>query len=332
MKRLFHLHQALRCTKIRAERALVQRQIEQLQAKMQRMSSLSTGAECPTCSQPLGESFEMATAHITAEQAKLSERLSELAVVETAKAAPPESVTESQIQVQNIQRAVERPQTKLQELQKCQQLEAKVKSLESEQSSYTVEIRSAEENLGRAKEKLAGFKFTDEEYLKEKGRHDAAQRLLEVARLQRVRLEGELNTQRALVARTQDEIARFEERCSELEKLRREVRIVDECDRIVTAFRKFVNSSIRPRMAELASEYLTDLTDGRYSTVELEEDFTPTVLEDGEPKRIISGGEEDILNLCMRISLSHMLAERAGQNFSLLMLDEVFGSLDENRR
>jgi len=27
-----------------------------------------------------------------------------------------------------------------------------------------------------------------------------------------------------------------------------------------------------------------------------------------------------------------MLAERAGQSFSLLMLDEVFGSLDEGRR
>jgi exonuclease SbcC len=85
-------------------------------------------------------------------------------------------------------------------------------------------------------------------------------------------------------------------------------------------------------MAELASEYLTDLTDGRYSAVELAEDFTPTVVEDGEAKRVISGGEEDILNLCMRIALSHMLAERAGQHFSLLLLDEVFGSLDEGRR
>jgi exonuclease SbcC len=85
-------------------------------------------------------------------------------------------------------------------------------------------------------------------------------------------------------------------------------------------------------MAELASEYLADLTDGRYSSVELEDDFTPTVVEDGEAKRVISGGEEDILNLCMRISLSHMLAERAGQHFSLLILDEVFGSLDEGRR
>ena len=118
----------------------------------------------------------------------------------------------------------------------------------------------------------------------------------------------------------------------EVERLRREVRIFDECDRVMTDFRKFVNSSIRPRMAELASEYLADLTDGRYSAVELAEDFTPTVVEDGEAKRVISGGEEDILNLCMRISLSHMLAERAGQSFSLLMLDEVFGSLDEGRR
>jgi exonuclease SbcC len=118
----------------------------------------------------------------------------------------------------------------------------------------------------------------------------------------------------------------------EVERLRRDVRLCDECDRMVTEFRKYVNSSIRPRMAELASEYLADLTDGRYTAVELAEDFTPTVVEDGEAKSVISGGEEDILNLCMRVSLSHMLAERAGQHFSLLILDEVFGSLDEGRR
>jgi exonuclease SbcC len=168
--------------------------------------------------------------------------------------------------------------------------------------------------------------------LREKGGFDATQRLMEIARLQRVRLEGEVNTKTALVERTKGELVRFDERVLEVEKLRRDVRVCDECDRVVTEFRKYVNLSIRPRMAELASEYLADLTDGRYSAVELEEDFTPTVVEDGEAKRVISGGEEDILNLCMRISLSHMLAERAGQHFSLLILDEVFGSLDEGRR
>jgi len=43
-------------------------------------------------------------------------------------------------------------------------------------------------------------------------------------------------------------------------------------------------------------------------------------------------GEEDIANLVLRLAISQMIAERAGQAFSLLILDEVFGSLDETRR
>ena len=50
------------------------------------------------------------------------------------------------------------------------------------------------------------------------------------------------------------------------------------------------------------------------------------------PKPVISGGEQDIANLCLRLAISQMIAERAGQSFSLLVLDEVFGSLDEARR
>ena len=56
------------------------------------------------------------------------------------------------------------------------------------------------------------------------------------------------------------------------------------------------------------------------------------MLEDGVPKPVISGGEQDIANLCLRLAISQMIAERAGQSFSLLILDEVFGSLDEARR
>src|SRR5690606_33673558 len=49
-------------------------------------------------------------------------------------------------------------------------------------------------------------------------------------------------------------------------------------------------------------------------------------------KPVISGGEEDLANLVLRLAISQMIAERAGQAFSLLILDEVFGSLDEARR
>jgi len=50
------------------------------------------------------------------------------------------------------------------------------------------------------------------------------------------------------------------------------------------------------------------------------------------PKPVISGGEEDIANLVLRLAISQMIAERAGQPLSLLVLDEIFGSLDESRR
>ena len=52
----------------------------------------------------------------------------------------------------------------------------------------------------------------------------------------------------------------------------------------------------------------------------------------GIPKPVISGGEEDVANLVLRLAISQMIAERAGQAFSLLILDEIFGSLDVQRR
>jgi exonuclease SbcC len=317
---------------LRAQKDGLIRQAEQVAQRVRKVEELDAGGECPTCSQPLGETFEAVHAHLAAEHSELQDRVKQLMQSEKERAQPPAELEERREMLRTAQGDMEKLQAKINELVTCQQLEQKLKTIQADQRATQVDMNTAEENLERGKKKLFEIGFSEEEYLKEKGAHDAAQRLLEVARLQRVRLEGEVNTQAALVARSLSDRERFDERQIELENLRREVRIFDECDRIVTEFRKFVNSSIRPRMAELASEYLTDLTDGRYSAVDLGEDFTPTVVEDGEAKRVISGGEEDILNLCMRIALSHMLAERAGQSFSLLMLDEVFGSLDEGRR
>ena len=64
----------------------------------------------------------------------------------------------------------------------------------------------------------------------------------------------------------------------------------------------------------------------------MDDKYRIQVLEDGVPKPVISGGEEDVANLVLRLAISQMIADRAGQTFSLLILDEVFGSLDDVRR
>jgi len=97
-------------------------------------------------------------------------------------------------------------------------------------------------------------------------------------------------------------------------------------------FRVAIATTLRPEMEELMSGFVQILTDGRHESVELSEDFDAILYENGVPVEVVSGGTEDIAALAMRLALSQMIAERAGHPLSLLILDEPFGSLDENRR
>ena len=115
-------------------------------------------------------------------------------------------------------------------------------------------------------------------------------------------------------------------------KLGGDINLLDELDRAFSDLRTELNLQLRPELSDRASLLLRDLTAGRYVDLELDEDYVPTVVEDGEAKPVISGGEEDVVNLALRLAISQLIADRAGQPLSLLVLDEIFGSLDEERR
>jgi len=114
--------------------------------------------------------------------------------------------------------------------------------------------------------------------------------------------------------------------------VRTDLRVHEELDDAFGELRTDLNAQLRPDLAELASVFLADLTDGRYHELELDDQYRILLLEEGEPRPVISGGEEDVANLVLRLAISQMVAERAGQPLSLLVLDEIFGSLDEQRR
>ncbi len=97
--------------------------------------------------------------------------------------------------------------------------------------------------------------------------------------------------------------------------------------------RQILNTNILPELEARASENLALLTNNRYPRLQLDEDFEATVMEDDDtPKAVISGGEEDVVALALRLALSELIQERQGRPMSLLILDEVFGSLDQERR
>lgn len=105
-----------------------------------------------------------------------------------------------------------------------------------------------------------------------------------------------------------------------------------ELDRALADLRTDLNATLRPDLSDMASSFLRDLTAGRYADLELSEAYEATIIDDGVPLEVLSGGEEDLSSLALRLAISQMIAERAGQPLSLLVLDEIFGSLDEDRR
>jgi GNAT superfamily N-acetyltransferase len=173
--------------------------------------------------------------------------------------------------------------------------------------------------------------FSEQSYAELRSQHDAPRRRCARGAGRR-RGDGEARARRRRWRAREQMRAELQRARTQLEALEREKRLHDELDRAYTDLRTDLNVQLRPEMSELASAFLTELTDARYDELELDDSYNLTVIEDGVPKPVISGGEQDIANLCLRLAISQMIAERAGQSFSLLVLDEVFGSLDEARR
>ncbi|MCU0621562.1 MAG: SMC family ATPase [Gemmatimonadales bacterium] len=154
----------------------------------------------------------------------------------------------------------------------------------------------------------------------------------EAAHVRSVQADAELAAARAARGAVEERRRERAARVREADAVALALRYEEELDRALSDLRTDLNATLRPELSEVASGFLRDLTNGRYTDLELDEDYVAVLVDEGEAKGVISGGEEDVANLALRLAISQMIAERAGQPLSLLVLDEIFGSLDEDRR
>ncbi|MEP6731467.1 MAG: SMC family ATPase [bacterium] len=204
--------------------------------------------------------------------------------------------------------------------------------LESERDRAAAGVAGAQARVSSLSARRDVLSFSEQSYSELRAQHEAAAAELRTAELDAVADAGELSGAQAALTRAEQSREEMRRVRGQLDALDRQRRLHDELDRAFTDLRTDLNVQLRPEMGELASAFLTELTDARYDEMELDDSYNLTVIEDGVPKHVISGGEQDVANLCLRLAISQMIAERAGQSFSLLILDEVFGSLDESRR
>ena len=193
-------------------------------------------------------------------------------------------------------------------------------------------LSAREEHVKQLADAVQAQGFSEPKFQAARERHDRAAHALRAAELAVAETRGELVAAESAVRETERRAAERAARERTIAERKIELRLHNELDRAFSDLRAELNAAMRPEISTLASAFLSDLTDGRYDEVDLDEDYRVVVLDEGVPKPVISGGEEDIANLVLRLAISQMIAERAGQPLSLLVLDEIFGSLDESRR
>ena len=204
--------------------------------------------------------------------------------------------------------------------------------LESERRRVTESLGAVRDRLASLRERRQSVEFSEADFNTLRAAYETAAAEARAAEVAAVSAQGDANAARSALENAERSRRELERTQAQLETLLVDRRLHDELDRAYSDLRTDLNFQLRPELAELASSFLHDLTDARYSELDLDENYNVLVLEDGIPKPVISGGEEDLANLVLRLAISQMIAERAGQQFSLLVLDEVFGSLDESRR
>src|SRR3989440_2101318 len=146
--------------------------------------------------------------------------------------------------------------------------------------------------------------FSDQGYRQAKDRYDRAVGTLREAELAVVEARGALTRAEDDVREAKRREGERAERERHIAELRARQRLHNELDRAFSDLRAELNAQMRPEIAELASGFLADLTDGRYDELDLTEDYTVSILEAGVPKPVTSAGDGGIRNPVVRPALS----------------------------
>jgi len=130
------------------------------------------------------------------------------------------------------------------------------------------------------------------------------------------------------------EIEAYQKQKKQIEELTSEKEYLERLQNIFANFRKYLIGRIRPALSQKASVLFQELTDGKYTTIELDEDYDVFIYDQAEkfPLERFSGGEKDLANLCLRLAISQLMTESSGSDFGFIVLDEIFGSQDYLRK
>lgn len=204
------------------------------------------------------------------------------------------------------------------------------------------ELEATVRELGRLRRRIAAIErrrmalgFDHNAYAAAKKAHDSARAADKSAAVAHSAALGQLGRLAEAQRRLRDEIRHLEKLRQQIRKDEEAIRYLTRIESLLDEFRIDLINRVRPQIEEQASVLFEQVTDSRYPRVVLDDDYSVSIYDGigAYPIRRFSGGEEDLVNLCLRMAIAEVVAQRAGgDTSSLVVLDEIFGSQDVERR
>ena len=206
-----------------------------------------------------------------------------------------------------------------------------VEALEAKQALLA--NREAERlRVGEAVEELG---FSEEAVAAAEERVADCERALLAVREQRSAAAFRINSLKLDIEKEAGRLSRADDLLRQQEVITEEIGRLKLTRSLIKDYTDYLLQVVRDRIEEEAGRVLAEITDGRYGTVMLDDDFTVLVHDMGDdyPADRFSGGEQDDIAIALRVALSRFLAEvNEVHDSTFLIFDEIFGSQDEGRR
>lgn len=312
--------------------------ISDIDDKKNNIEKIGPEAECPTCERVLSDQYNVLLKKFEKEkQVKEKEIKSFLSDAEKHNIEK-EKLTREETAFQKKRNYL------YSQLREKERIDTTIKNISVELGREEKDLENKEKKFKEIK--ITGFDVKEFEIVKKQVEkfYDDYQRSLEVFNNKK----DELSNLNLVLEKTEgekklldQEIKNFKDKIIELEKFKKQLNeekqavfYLNLLSDVMSNFRTHLISRIRPTLSYYSSDFFSRLTDGKYISVELDEDYNLMIYDNGEFYSIqrFSGGEEDLANLCLRLAISEVITERAGGVFNFIILDEIFGSQDAYRR
>jgi len=211
----------------------------------------------------------------------------------------------------------------------------RIPKLEEAIKSFNKEITESATALKSQNRELKELDFDEKKYEKVKKDYEKITERFRKVQVELERDRGQLELSKQNLVNINKEIERQIESRKKIENTQTELQYLQRLESFMDDFRLELTGRIRPLLESRASYLFDEVTDGRYPMMELDENYEVSILDGDQTYRLkrFSGGEEDLANLCLRIAMSQVIAERSGgTEVNFIALDEIFGSQDDKRR